>query len=212
MNFSFHMLHHPFMTTLNHQHLLLTIYGNEEMNVIQLRSTFIASRYLEFCRDFAECIKSLQPSELGDILFSNDKVIEKSTNTRKELYSTLSKSNLKCKIVHCTCYEGDNRLDAISNEYQWNKEIKQVQSWNNSTLWGELDEDVRANWENQLMLFGEEFESRRERLRDALAKVGSDQGFPQCALTEEKTDQLITKLHYTDGGEELIGIRRMVVS
>ncbi|EMD43352.1 proteasome assembly factor, putative [Entamoeba histolytica HM-3:IMSS] len=137
-----------------------TIYGNEEMNVIQLRSTFIASRYLEFCRDFAECIKSLQPSEviflyssskgeLGDILFSSDKVIEKSPIT-KELYSTLSKSNLKCKIVHCTCYEGDNRPDAIQmysllkKEYQWNKEIKQVQSWNNSTLWGELDEDVRA--------------------------------------------------------------------
>ncbi|EKE39768.1 hypothetical protein ENUP19_0041G0001 [Entamoeba nuttalli] len=62
-----------------------------------------------------------------------------------------------------------------------------------------------------IMLFGEEFESRRERLRDALAKVGSDQGFPQCALTEEKTDQLITKLHYTDGGEELIGIRRWLL-
>ncbi|ELP87538.1 U4/U6 small nuclear ribonucleoprotein Prp4, putative [Entamoeba invadens IP1] len=62
-----------------------------------------------------------------------------------------------------------------------------------------------------IKLFSESFEDRRERLRNSLTKVGSDQGFPQCAFQVKKDEERKTELHYTEGCEELLEVRRWIL-
>ncbi|KAL7714533.1 WD repeat-containing protein [Entamoeba marina] len=62
-----------------------------------------------------------------------------------------------------------------------------------------------------ILRFGESFEDRRERLRECLATIGSDQGFPKCVSEKKKEEEMTKALHYTAGSSDLLSARRWVL-
>lgn len=59
-----------------------------------------------------------------------------------------------------------------------------------------------------IMLFGEPPEDRRERLRDALVKAGSDRGMP---LLKEEEKQSDNERYYTKGSANLLEARQWIL-
>ena len=61
------------------------------------------------------------------------------------------KESIECVIINGVCYEGDNRMiacrmfDVVMKTIGMNVQMKEVDSWNNSTLWGDIDDDTRAS-------------------------------------------------------------------
>ena len=151
----------------NYNHIITptlstTLYGNDTLQCLQLRSTFIASQYELFCDDLSQFIQSLKPSKiiflhsnanrkgkLHEMTIENKDILDKSP-IALHLYSSLQ-NEFECQIINCVCYDGDNRLlamkmfDFVLKQLNLNVEMKEMISWNNSTLWGDMDDDIRAS-------------------------------------------------------------------
>ena len=140
-------------------------YESNNLVSIQLRSSIIPNYYEQFCNDFSDFIKQHEPrtvyllhssnqlsntNRLGEIKYEDEECLSKSPIS-KLLFKMLKDKGINVKIVNCICYEGDNRIDAV-NMYQFlntelslNTQMKEVKSWQTSTLWGELSNETQLH-------------------------------------------------------------------
>ncbi|ELP84065.1 hypothetical protein EIN_212150 [Entamoeba invadens IP1] len=138
----------------------MSLYSDEKLSVFQIRSTVVQSLFKNFCDDLANYVQKMAPSHvfllhsnskgnLGEVFLSQETVLEKSP-IASYFYKKLSEKGLKVSIINSVCYDGDTRNDALKmfkTVLEILKEevpLKEVKSWNTSTLWGDLKAETQA--------------------------------------------------------------------